>query len=125
MDESTYKEGALSTENVNYTEIGLTAAEHIRLDHAITGIVTEAGELADALKRVKFYGKDLDITNMKEEAGDLLWYFTILLDELGTDLSEIRDMNNRKLTKKRYKNGFSKEAALNRNTEEERKELEA
>src|SRR5437764_1204166 len=47
--------------------------------HAILGISGEAGELVDAFKKELIYGKTLDIENLKEEAGDILWYMALLL----------------------------------------------
>lgn len=44
------------------------------LRHAGLGLTSETGEIADALKGVMVYGKARDDTNLKEEAGDLLWF---------------------------------------------------
>ncbi|MCI4437579.1 MAG: hypothetical protein JHC33_12300 [Ignisphaera sp.] len=46
--------------------------------HAVTGIVTELGELIDAYKRNIWYGTALDTTNVTEEVGDILWYIALL-----------------------------------------------
>lgn len=42
--------------------------------HAILGIVSEAGELADAVKKHVIYGQPLNLENCKEELGDLEFY---------------------------------------------------
>jgi NTP pyrophosphatase (non-canonical NTP hydrolase) len=86
-------------------------------------LVTEAGELADVIKKHLYYGADLDYTNLIEEAGDLMWYLSILLDELNVSFSEVMEKNIAKL-KKRYPDKFSKEHALNRDLEGEREILE-
>ena len=44
------------------------------LQHGIIGILTEAGELGDTIKRHVFYGEELDVENIIEELGDLLWF---------------------------------------------------
>lgn len=46
--------------------------------HGLTGVFTELGELADAYKRHVYYGTPLDIVNVTEEVGDILWYVAIL-----------------------------------------------
>ncbi len=62
--------------------------------HAITGIVTELGELADAYKRHIWYEEELDKVNVAEEVGDILWYIAVFATELNIshkidfDLSE-------------------------------------
>ena len=91
--------------------------------HAVMGIVTEAGELMDACKRKGFYGKPMDIPNVIEEMGDLMWYMAILCRKLNVSLEEVMDLNIQKL-KKRYPNNFNSEDALNRDTRAERKVFE-
>lgn len=87
------------------------------------GCVTESGELLDALKKSMFYGRELDVTNLKEEAGDILWYLAILFDELDTDFpTEMTRVINK--LKVRFPDKFTEEAANNRDLEAERKTLE-
>lgn len=50
--------------------------------HAAYGLIDEVGELFGALKKHRFYGKELDITNVKEELGDALWFLSIAYHEL-------------------------------------------
>lgn len=45
--------------------------------HCVSGLITEFGEFVDPLKRHIFYGKELDIVNLKEELGDMMWYLAI------------------------------------------------
>ena len=93
------------------------------LYHAIAGITTEAGELQDALKRYLIYGKPLDEVNLSEEAGDSMWYFSLLLRRLQKRFDDVFEQNIAKL-RVRYPEKFSEEAALNRNLDSERKALE-
>jgi NTP pyrophosphatase (non-canonical NTP hydrolase) len=46
-------------------------------EHALLGMVSEAGELADLYKRQLAYGKDFDKVNLLEECGDWLWYYAL------------------------------------------------
>lgn len=94
-----------------------------RLEHAVWGMVTEAGELGDAIKRAKVYGADLDVTNLIEEVGDLFWYLALFADELDVTFEEIWDKNVRKL-QARFPEGFKSDDALSRDLEVERNELE-
>jgi NTP pyrophosphatase (non-canonical NTP hydrolase) len=91
--------------------------------HMILGMQTEAAEMADVYKKHLAYGKDLDLVNIKEELGDLLWYIANLCNMHGWDMEDIMATNIKKL-QARYPEKFSWEAALNRNLEKEREILE-
>lgn len=96
----------------------------INLLHATMGISTEAGELLDALKKHLAYGKEIDKVNLAEEVGDVLWYVAIILRELNMSFEEVMDMNINKL-QRRFPDKFTEEAALNRDLNKEREQLEA
>ena len=94
-----------------------------RLLHACMGMQTETAEFTDALKKSIFYGKTLDVVNLKEELGDLLWYVSIAMDELGTSYeAEMQRVINK--LKLRYPEKFTEHDAVNRNLDAERKLLE-
>jgi NTP pyrophosphatase (non-canonical NTP hydrolase) len=46
--------------------------------HCVMGLSTEANELLDALKKSIFYGRELDVRNLKEEMGDIEYYMAII-----------------------------------------------
>lgn len=94
-----------------------------RLLHAALGMQTEAAEFSDAIKKSLFYGKPLDVVNLKEELGDLFWYVAIAIDELDTtiDAEMGRVINKLKL---RYPEKFTSSNAINRDLEAERALLE-
>ena len=94
-----------------------------RLIHACMGMQTETAEFTDALKKSIFYGKTLDVVNLKEEIGDLLWYLSIACDELGTTLEAEQDRVINKL-KLRYPEKFTEDKAINRDVKAERVLLE-
>ena len=125
MTNEEYAKGVIQTESCDFDKIRERMSEElIRLDHAVTGICTEAGEIADAIKKHKFYGKELDRANLIEELGDLYWYINIAQDVLGVTTEEVQRINNAKLMK-RYSSGkFTEEAAINRDLDAERKILE-
>ena len=96
----------------------------VRLLHGAIGLCTEAGELQDALKRHIFYGKPIDLVNVKEEIGDAFWYMAILADACGTDLGQIAEANIAKL-RARFPDKFSEQAAIDRDLDNERSTLES
>ena len=83
---------------------------------AAMGISGEAGEVTDYLKKVCFHGHKLDKVKVVNELGDVLWYVAVLADFLGYNLSEVAEMNVAKL-QKRYPNGFTSAASINRKEE--------
>lgn len=116
MNLNEYQTAALRTAPSN------VSPEH-DLWHGILGLVTEAGELADALKKAHAYGKPLDEVNLREELGDVLWYLPLVCRALGTTLDEVAQLNIAKL-RKRYPATFTEAHALNRDLESERRVLE-
>lgn len=76
------------------------------LIHAALGVTGEAGEFADAVKRVAIYEGVPDRANMIEELGDLLWYIAYACEVLGEPLEIVARDNIEKL-KKRYPEAYS------------------
>lgn len=77
------------------------------------GVEGEAGEVADLVKKHIGHGHPLDVEKLKLELGDVLWYVAGLASVIGVTLSEVATANIAKL-EKRYPNGFSTEASMNR-----------
>ena len=77
------------------------------------GISGEAGELLDAVKKATIYKKPLDIDNVREECGDLLFYITGILDSVGADLESVIAENRAKLSV-RYGKNYSNASAIAR-----------
>lgn len=84
--------------------------EDCDLWHHATGIVTEAGELMDAVKKAVIYRKPLDVANVIEELGDLEFYLQGLRANLCIERDETLLRNVTKL-RKRYGEKYSNEAA--------------
>lgn len=81
--------------------------------HSIMGMSGETGELIDGFKKHLIYGKPLDVENLKEEAGDVLWYMALLFRTIEIDFVEVMTMNIAKL-KKRYPDAYSDAHAVAR-----------
>ena len=75
------------------------------IEHCSYGLVTESAEIMDMLKKHKFYGRDFNMVNLKEEIGDLLYYVHILCDEIDYPIEQARKDNIIKL-QKRYPEKF-------------------
>lgn len=87
--------------------------------HAASGLAGEAGEVLDHTKKHWVYGRDLDIDKVFEEMGDTLHYFFMVMIKLEEHLQEPVDiediiLGNMIKLRKRYPNGFTKEAAIAR-----------
>ena len=82
--------------------------------HMAVGISGEAGELLDAIKKHAIYQKELDFDNVKEEAGDILFYLTGLLNDVGITLNECIEANREKLSKRYPNKCYSNADAIKR-----------
>lgn len=122
MTPNEYIQKALRTESPYRFEA--TGDVTARIEHAVMGAVTESGELMDAVKKSKIYGRALDRVNLVEEVGDIMWYLAILADELGVSFEDIWEKNINKL-RQRYPEKYSDERAENRDVATERKILES
>jgi len=91
--------------------------------HSIYGLCTEAGEISEAFLKAAESGT-FDEVNLKEEAGDLLWYLAMLFRELDTNFDEVATTNINKL-KARFPEKFSQDKAYNRDLNTEREILES
>lgn len=89
------------------------------LDHMQTGVCTEAGELADAIKKHVFYGKELDLENVVEEIGDCFFYLQGIMNSLGIEKDWVIDHNVSKLSKRYASLSYSNEQAIKRDDKNE------
>jgi len=126
MNAEEYVENVLKSESNDFEAIATRLADPtiIRLLHSAMGMSTEANEFLDHMKKVIFYGKDLDFVNIEEEIGDSDWYKGIGVDELQSSFSKIWRKNVAKL-QARYEGKFNETKAENRDLDNERKILES
>lgn len=90
-----------------------TADAKADLGYLALSLSEEAGELGGLVKKHWRHGHNLDLTKLKEEAGDVLWYLAVFCAAAGIDLGEVAIENERKL-RERYPDGFSEERSRNR-----------
>lgn len=73
--------------------------------HMECGMLTEAGELVDQIKKHFAYGKELDVVNLQEEWGDFMWYYANFLTICNSKfLSEEKRKKEEKQVHKKIKN---------------------
>lgn len=80
------------------------------------GISGEAGEVTDLLKKSLFHGHKLDREAVIKELGDVMHYLAGIAYMLDVPLEDVATANIEKL-RKRYPDGFSMEASVNRKDE--------
>jgi NTP pyrophosphatase (non-canonical NTP hydrolase) len=112
MTPDEYQKAALSFKNPDT----LYAAQR---DNAVLGLVGEAGEIADKLKKHLFHG-DADkhpfgASEVLDEAGDVLWYIVLLCEWAGVTLDQCMEYNIVKLIQ-RYPNKFEAKRSYERYT---------
>ena len=104
MEINEYQQMALITENKEVKQ---------RIVNGVLGLVGEAGECADMIKKHLFQGHKLDKEHLAKELGDICWYLAQSADALGYDLETILQMNIDKMNK-RYPTGFDANNSINR-----------
>lgn len=102
----------------------VTRSQFEDLFHGIVGCITEVGEQAEILYAMLAEDKKPDITNVREEIGDNLWYLARLVKFAETTFPKEMRRNIEKLRNRHGTAGFSKEGDSNRDLENERKVLE-
>ncbi len=84
-----------------------------RLMNAALGLAGESGEVCDMVKKYRYHGHELDMTDLIKELGDIQWYIVQACIALGITLDYVMQYNNEKLAK-RYKTGFNSVSSINR-----------
>ncbi len=81
--------------------------------NACLGLSGEVGEINDMLKKWVYHGHCIDFNGLKKELGDVLWYVAMMCESFNFTIDEVMELNIDKL-KKRYPDGFSEQASINR-----------
>ena len=88
-------------------------AERERLIIAALGLCGESGEVAENVKKALFHGHPMEPSALRDELGDVLWYFVFLCDTIGLTVEDVMEANVAK-RRKRYPDGFSSERSMQR-----------
>lgn len=114
------------TTEINYSDMVATLAKpgqairdsltahDCNVMHMVMGISGEAGELLDAVKKATIYRKPIDIENVLEEVGDILFYIEGLCQAYGFTREEAISANITKLSVRYAGFSYSDSAAQTR-----------
>lgn len=91
------------------------------LDHALFGMVGEVGEIHSIFQK-ELQGHPIDLIDLKNEVGDLLWFVSELCTYYGWDLSDVMAGNIKKLME-RYPDGFEYDRSVNRDDYAKQEEI--
>lgn len=91
--------------------------------HAVIGILTEAGELAEIVFQALFEGVPMDVEHVKEELGDIAWYRAVGLAAVGSTPEE-NDRSNIAKLMKRFPDKYDDDLVLKRDLAGEREALQ-
>lgn len=111
-----YVKEVLKTKSNTLVKLDQKASDML---HSAMGVSTEAGELLDVIKKNIYYNKPIDIPNLKEELGDLLWYIGLMIQCLDSTFLEIMDMNVKKLSKRYKDQKYTDAQAIHRDVKNE------
>lgn len=71
---------------------------HSPLVNAVLGLNGEAGEVADLVKKSQYVGRTLNVNQLLDELGDVLWYLTYAAGYHGFTIEELASLNMEKLS---------------------------
>lgn len=98
----------LSTRTLNYK---LSSDEQLK--NCLLGMSGEVGEILDIFKKYYYQGHDINMNDVTEELGDLMFYIVNLATLLNLDMEKVI-LNNIYKLKKRFPNGFSTNESIRR-----------
>ena len=108
MDSATYQQAAART-LIDRPDAAYTDQELMVVWNAL-GLAGEAGEVANLIKKAVFHRHGLDLAQITDELGDVLWYIAALCTTLGLNLATVQEQNLAKLAR-RYPDGYSSAAS--------------
>lgn len=106
MDSKRYREAIERTMNSDLSE-------KEKLSMLLLGMAGELGEIIDNMKKVLYHGHPFDAEKLTGELGDFEYYYEHFKKHYGISNEKVRIENILKL-QKRYPNGFSQKASLER-----------
>lgn len=92
--------------------INTNLSDTLKEYHALHGMAGEVGEIHSIYQK-HYQGHKFNRTELKKEVGDLLWFLAEYCTVMGWDMEDVAWQNIQKL-QRRYPEGFSEEASVNR-----------
>lgn len=93
----------------------VTGDESLRWNRVIAaiGLAGEVGEVVDLIKKIEGHKHPINHDKLIEELGDVLWYVAALASfyQINLDMAAVKNIEK---LRKRYPEGFSSEASINR-----------
>ena len=86
-------------------EVGELIQTHVDQERLIIEGAVRTGRVAELVKKNLIHGKPLDLTRLKDELGDVLWYFFHALNTYGLTFEEVAVGNVVKLCERHENNG--------------------
>ena len=80
--------------------------------HAVTGLTSEAGEVAGIIQKM-YQGHTFKQDHLIKELGDVMWFVAECCDAWGISMDEVMETNINKLIA-RYPDGFDEDKSLHR-----------
>ena len=114
----------MTTENYSdfVARLSKDMGQDMNLIHSALGVASDGGEFVDAIKAHAIYGKDLDVVNLIEEAGDVLFFLEMGLQQIGCSIMTAMAVNQAKLNV-RYSKGYNDADAKERRKDLERQAM--
>lgn len=120
MNLSEYQKLAMRTNDGKCTErlkcevnSGYVTPDVGEMLNACLGLAGEVGEINDMVKKAIYHGHDFNTAELFKELGDVMWYVAMMANAFDVSMDFIAEINIDKL-KKRYPEGFSEQASINR-----------
>lgn len=85
-----------------------------KLLNACLGLAGESGEVCDIVKKYMYQCHNVDVDDLVNELGDVLWYIVLACDTIGISLEDVMKKNIEKLERRYPNNVFEAKCSIER-----------
>ena len=85
-----------------------------KLLNACLGLAGESGEVCDIVKKHMYQCHNIDVDDLVNELGDVLWYIVLACDTIGISLEDVMKKNIEKLERRYPNNVFEAKCSTER-----------
>lgn len=78
-------------------EVAELIQQHVEQERVAISLCVSTANVSERVKKNLIHGKPLDLTRLKDELGDVLWYFFHALNTFDLTFEEVLEGNVRKL----------------------------